>query len=509
MRATALTLLSASALAVAAARAPSAEAAAPAPPSVTATTTGRDAGSAGGTDTRCLDVRDYGARGDNSQDDTGSFFRAYRDAAAQGKSICIPRGSYVLSKAWVISSPVDVFMEDSANLRFTNPASCGVVIDLRNENANYGLDTVRLGGLYSPAITAAFRFPGYPSAWRKDARSQCDGITLLGGSRIDVSAKYLLGWNAGIRVAASHDSINGARAPQNINIRVNTIDIVKYGIYIDAGPENAGRMSAIDAQFNTVFAKYPIYFDDRYNGISASTIRISGQAFTNEEGGACLYDAGRNGEANAIDINWCYAGFSKLDSPVGTDPNLTLPYVAGSTPSHGILTDGNATIGYWGSSRNQIRIGAAIDQRQMPGAFPPDAGRVTRVRDAGAQNDIAIRYLASDPAHALTLSSIEGENQFGGGIGSAGVASREVVEIPVKGLKSGASATYYYYNALLSSGSTRLVHLIPYDDQSASNGIVPLAIDNATKTNREVVITLANHASEVVDKVYRYWVVID
>lgn len=65
-----------------------------------------------------VDVRDYGARGDGVTDDTAAFVAA--DAAAGGRTVLVPRGSYRIGSALTLNNPVrfegTLTMPDAARL---------------------------------------------------------------------------------------------------------------------------------------------------------------------------------------------------------------------------------------------------------------------------------------------------------------------------------------------------------------------------------------------------------
>lgn len=455
----------------------------------------------------CINVLDYNAKGDNSTDDLAAFNAATASAVSLGRAICIPRGSYVLGGAWNLTFPVDILMDDSASLRFTNASSCGIVMDLRGASVNFGLNTVRLGGLYSPSTTSAFSFPGYPSSWSAADRATCDAFSLQGGSRIDIYVKYMVGWNAGVRLTATFDGTNGARAPQNINVQVNTADIMTYGLYLDSGPSQAGTLAAINAEFNTIFARFPIYFNSPNNLLGQANIRVTGQAFTNEAGGSCIYSNGNLVETTAVDIHWCYAGYSPTDSPTGTSSTLSLPYLAGSASSNGQATDGNATVGYFAGFNNRISVGLAIDQAGAPGGALPGPNIVTRIRDAGTNNQISVPFYTQTQGAPTVLSSIQGEANYGGGVGAASVSKRTLVSIPVPSLAAGASANFYAYSTFISRNLKKPIAIIPADNGISSSGLQFVAAHNTT-INREIVVQVLNKtSSSVPGATYTFWLI--
>ena len=84
-----------------------------------------------------VDVRDFGARGDGTTDDSAAFLAA--DAAAEGRSILVSKGTYCLGNSIAISAPV------------------------RFEGTLVMPDTARL------ALLASFDFPTYAEAFGSEA----------------------------------------------------------------------------------------------------------------------------------------------------------------------------------------------------------------------------------------------------------------------------------------------------------------------------------------------------
>lgn len=457
-----------------------------------------------------VSVVDFGAVGDNATDDLVAFNAATAYCISASKKLIIPRRSYVLSAAWTITAPIDIVMDPSANLRFTGTVSAGVVFDFRAASANFGLNAVRLGGLYSPAINSSFSFPGYPSAWSSSQRSAFDAVTLMGGSRITIEVQYSVGWNAAFRPSATYDATNGARAPLNIGYRCNTADLNTYGVYFDAGPANAASLGAIDVEFNTCFAKYPIYYYAATHSISQCHARITGQSFVNEVGGAIVFGAGANINTCVIDVAWAYAGYSAYDSPTGTSTTFSAPFVAGTLASNTNTTDGNSTIGYFGGSNNRIRVGLAIDQYTSPGGALPANGVVTRVRDVGTNNSIVVGFYEQSQGAALALSTTQGETNFNGGAGGASIARRTLVAITVPTMANVTETSFYFYNCLLSAGQTKPIRIVPVDSSIGNSKMNFLALDNSANVNRECIVQVTNlTGASVTGATYYAWLVVD
>lgn len=453
----------------------------------------------------------FGAVGDNSTDCLAAFNAAIAYAKANGnRRIRIPRGNYTLSGAWVIDFPLDVDMDPSANLRFTNASSAGIMLDFRASSSNFGLNNIRLGGIYSPAITSSFAFPGYPSSWTSATRSSQDAITLKGGSRINIEVQYVIGWNAEFRPQGTYDATNGARAPMNINYKCNTGDLNTYGVYFDGGPSNAGYLGAIYCEWNTLFAKFPVYYGAATHSISQCNVRVTGQCFSNEAGGVIVYGEGAMVNTCDIDIVWAFAGYSNSDSPTGTSSTLTLPLLAGSSTSNGQTTDGNASVGYFGGSNNHIRIGQAVDLASYPGGALPASGNVTRIRNVGANNAITVGLYEQTQGSPVALSQTQGEANYGGGVGAASISKRTLISVAVPSMPATSTQTFYGYFCLLSNGQQKPIRLVSTDGSDLNSKLFFAAKDNTVSVNREMVLTVTNlSGATVAAATYYFWVIID
>ena len=457
----------------------------------------------------CINVFDYGAKGDNATDDAAAFSSATTAAIAANKAICIKRASYALSTQWVMTSPVDIFMDPSANIRFTNASNCGILFDFRSAGSNYGLNNVKLGGIYSPSINSSFSFPGYPSSWSSSARASCDAVLLEGGSRINLDANYIVGFSSAVHLQGTYDGTNGARGPENINVNVNTADLNTYGINIDGGASGAGTVTAINAVFNTNFAKFPVYFNSLNNAIGEVTVKVTGQAFTNEAGGACVYDAGSNTNTSNIEITWCSAGYAS-DSPTGTSTSLIEPYLAGIGTSNSQTTDANCSLAYWSGSNNTISIGAAVNLAgTTPSGYLPASGRCVRIKDVGTNNTIRVLNYEQTQGSATALATTEGESNFNGGVGSAFISRKMLVSAVVPTLSAGQTAQFYFYNALLSHGGQKPLDVRGVDGTLAGSGLTFVAYDNAANVNREGIVQVVNKSgSSITGTTYYFWVTI-
>lgn len=450
-----------------------------------------------------------GAKGDNSTDDFAAFQHASDYAAALVKELRILKGSYALSAQVVTTVPINITCDNSSDLRWTNSASSGWLFDFRSTASNPGLTTINLPNMFSSAMDSGFNYPGYPSSWTGTARLG-SAVTLWGGSRININVHYIVGWLNGFNLAATFDVTNGARNPENINATVNTIDLCVNGIYLDGGPSGASvGIGPVTVTANTVFAKFPILLNSATNPVFEANVNITGQAFTNEAGGAGIYDPGVQTNTSYFQINWLYAGYAS-DSPSGTSSSLTLPFLAGASTSNGSLTDGNATVGYFGGFNNEFDVGLAAQLQAFPGGSLPAPSIVTRIRDAGVNNKVNVRYYPQQLGSATVLSSTQGESHFGGGVGAAGISRKILCSAAVSNLAPGAFTAFYFYHTFLSEGSLKPISVVGVNSLLAVSGFSYSASDNAVNVNREGILIIQNSTQgTLTGGTFTFWIIID
>lgn len=454
--------------------------------------------------------QDHGAKADNAADDSAAIQTAINTAQSEGRSLAIPRGTYAIGARLVITAPIDIYADAGASFRFTNPSSSGILLDFRKSvNGGVGgLVRIQLPALYSSGVDSRLNYPGYPASWSTSGRSG-NGVTLWAGSRYTVFVPYMLGWANDVLFQATNSGPNGGQAPQNIDFTLNTADLSTGGIVFDSGPAAAGQITAINVVVNTLFAKVPVHFITTNGSTSAiiqSSVRITGQAFTEEAGGSCVYLQGTKLNTSKIDINWCWAGYNS-DAPLGTAASLVLPYIAGDQASHGTSTDGNLALGYFGGSYNEIDVGSAAPTLAGYGSSYATAGQAIRVKDVGENNRIRIKYLDQPPNVAVALSTMRGEAHYNGGIGGAALSKRVYVSASVPTLAPGAIATFWLYHALLSAGTVRSIAIEPLDTRLQLSGLSYGAGDNTAANNREIEIKFKNlTGSAISGATYHFWV---
>lgn len=464
--------------------------------------------------------RQFGAKADNSTNDATAFSNMISYCETKSVTCDIPNygigSTYALGSKITNTVPINITSDSSAIMRFTNSGNAGFVIDYRNAgiSGTGGTNTINLPGLYSPATTYTngnVVYPNYPSSWNPASRVG-DGVTLLGGSRYNVSVNYLLGWNNAVLVKGTYDASIGGRSPKNVNIYVNTMDLNVSGVAIESGPSGSEQVEGIYVNVNTNFAKYPVRFGTD-GGSSSPILAVVSvvEAFTNEANGACFYQTGTLSRSSDITISSCYAGYSSYDSPPGTSTTLTLPYVAGNQSSNGLTTDGNATLGYYGGKYTNILIGNFDPTLSSRGTALPAAGNVTRIRDVGERNNIQVKYFTNPPLVASVMSTTQGEANFAGGVGSAAYSKRVYLQATVSSLAAGASQSFYFYHTMFSASDVKPVTVIPMSQfgnpSFITNGLSVSATDNSVSVNRQGIVTFKNNTGNTIaGATYLFWV---
>lgn len=115
----------------------------------------------------CVDVRDYGARGDGVTDDTAAFDAA--DTAAQGRTLIVPAGSYLIAGNLTIDNPIRfqgvLSQPDGSRLALTRN------YDLDSYTSAFGSE---LAG-FKKALQALFYFTDHVALDLSDRRVDLDG----------------------------------------------------------------------------------------------------------------------------------------------------------------------------------------------------------------------------------------------------------------------------------------------------------------------------------------------
>lgn len=457
-------------------------------------------------------VRQFGAKGDNVTDDTAHIANAITWCTANGICLRIAENddTHVVSAQLVFNTPVEVRSDATAALRFTNTASCGILLNFGTAS-NQALATLCFPQLYSPAINSSKAIPGYgPTSYTYNLNSRVgNAIFLQGGNRVNIFCEYASGWNAACQVSGTTTS-----SVDNVNVEFNTIDFCVYGVATYAAASGSENIASLVWKANTVWAKYPIYIDGTNQNLVASEFHITGQAFTNEVNGSIIYGQNISGTCDTCKfvVNWAAAGYA-ADSTSGTPTNLINPFLAGSASSNGQTTDGNATLGYWNGQFCEFEIGPIMGYGGgVPAASPvPAAGNTIRIRDVGAFNLVTMRYSDSVNTSPIPVATTQGEANYNGGVGAAQYSKRVFCSASVPALGTGVgSAIFYVYHQRISLGSIKQVSLEPFDGSLSTAGLMMWAESNAAAgNNREIKLQFANTRSttSTATTVY-FWLVI-
>jgi hypothetical protein len=284
-----------------------------------------------------MDVRWWGAVGDNSTDDFAVFDAIATYLVSNQVGVHISEGQYVLSDKWTITRSVDISCDRTASMRFTstNAANCGIELDY--ENGSDTLCHLSFPQLFSSVFNSgSYSIPGYSSgdSWAYDLTSRVgSAVHLKGGNRIHFDIQYANGWTNGFKLTSS-----SASTCDNIKGRIGVLDFCEKGIHIDSGPSGTTGMATVDIRANTVWAKFPLYFTTTYGYVTSSRFEID-TAIINEDGGSVVYGEGDKLRSSSIRINLANAGLraDSTTTPAQT-ADLVCPYLGGDQVSGNVHT---------------------------------------------------------------------------------------------------------------------------------------------------------------------------
>jgi hypothetical protein len=275
-----------------------------------------------------INVRDYGAVGDDSTDDSTAFQNAINAAVAAQTRLHIPEGAYYFASRLTFTGTVDVTSDKTASMRWDGiAANVGILLDF--EGAGDTLTDMEFPMLFGPVYTAgaAGGLPGYSTGTQNPANRIGTAIECRGGNRINVYAHIMNGFENGYYVKSTASS-----SCDNYNLEVNTSDFCEKWLHLDS---DAGRgIATLTARANTVWAKFPIYFSTTSNYVNGANIEITGVAYVNEDGGCGIYSEGTNLRSSTIRINQLQAG-TRSDSRTDTSVLLSPSGTMSSTPVQG------------------------------------------------------------------------------------------------------------------------------------------------------------------------------
>lgn len=437
---------------------------------------------------------DFGAKGDNATDDLAAFQAAITHCVSTQARLWIKEGAYVLSGKLTIPSTFDITCDETAAMRWTNPSDCGILLDFQ-DNADT-LASLEFPQLFSSAINSSFSIPGYSVTTNGSynlASRVGNAIHLKGGNRIRIDCLHAVGWDSAYLVESTPSAVVA-----NVDLSVNTIDFCVKGIATYAGSAASSGVVALTFTANTVWAKYPIYFDGTNQSVAASEFKITGQAFTNEPDGSTIYGQTVAGKVDTckIDVNWASSGY-QADSVSGTPTTLICPFLAGSASSNGATTDGNATLGYWAGQFCEITVGPVMGfGGGVAGASPiPVAGNTIRIRDVGGYNRITMRNSDNVATTPIATTATAGEANYNGGVGGAQYSRKVLCSSALSSLGVGSSITHYVYHQTLSKSFNTRILLTQLDDGFQSGGINAFAAQETVTNNRQAKVTFKNNGS--------------
>lgn len=465
---------------------------------VTYTATGGVAQSQQTVNERVLTPYDYGAVGNNVDDDTDAFNAWIAICSGQNRPGHIPEGQFVLSDKLVIDQSFELTCDTSASMRWTSAtaATCGILLNF--ESSPDTLVTMCFPQLYSAAINSSYQIPGYSAGagWNYSLSSRVGvAVEIIGGDRSHVKVHYAKGWTDAVKMSATT-----TKTCDNYNVDVGVIDFCTTGLHVtNAGPGSLG-LAQLAFRANTIWAKFPIYFDTTDGYVVSSTFEVDG-VFVNENGGCVVYGAGTNVVTSTIRINYADAG-QRADSVPATVPGLVCPYLGGDQTSNGLSYDGMGTspnIGYWGGQHCDITIGAAFNYIGTDfggGSAIPVAGDTIRIRNAG-RNDVRVLYAENETSltnTAIPVALVVGEANYNGGVGGAQYSKSVYCSAAITALAAGAVTAAYVYHQLVGAGGFRPVLIVPKNSAIIVNQLQIAAYVVGT-TNREIEISIRNNSA--------------
>lgn len=467
-------------------------------------------------DSSTANPRMFGAKGDNSTDDSLAFQIWGDYCGIFSKTAEIKRINSVLGTQLVYTLPFDVECDETSILRWNNSVSQGILLDMRaNPSTPFNQ---KWPALLSSAINSSYNIPGYsPGAgYTYDVSTRLgDAINIKGSSRYTIMIQNAQGWKSVYHPQATYDVTYGTRSVANIDIGVNTVDFCERLFWLDGGPTSAGGIVAFNCYANTAWAKHVLYLDCTNNLIGAGgTVRVNGQVFLNETGAVAIYSVGASAADFDVDMSWVSAGAS-ADSPSGTPTNLVCEYVAGDGTSNSLTTDGGSSLGYFRGNGVRINIGAVMGYplgvAPYTGGYPSSTNGKIRVKNAGT-NIINIKNQDIGTTGSITCTTTQGETNFNGGLGSAVLAKKQLVSITVPTLANFGSAVFYFYHQLLSQSRVVPVLITPLNTGVANSKLSFSAQDrvSADGVNRQIKIQVDNTSgASVTGTTYTFWLDID
>lgn len=446
---------------------------------------------------------EFGAKGDGVTDDRDAFQRWLTFLAQSGEQgwIARPPVRYRINGRLTATKTVDFDSDMKTTIDFVDPDNIGFLFALAN-------DPFRPLNIRLPTCTTPTTQPGgnfdlnygvsdagpYDPATR---RGTC--VEIQSSSWCNIYIHRPFGFINAV-VLTNAQNTGGAWQPlNNAVIEFNTVEFCDQPIHIL--PKGGQNIGATTVRANTVFAKRLLLLSATEGSISQVSVYGPDQLFINEPGGAVLHGIGSAINNIVARINWAACGklpdTSSLFSALG---DFSVPYLTGVGSSNGVTYDGNDPAdygqGYFQGSSCTLDLGNAIELTGIApgGGGYPVAGDVIRIRDAGLNNYVYVRNLDQMPAFAQPLATTTAESGFLGGVGSAFFSRRVLVSAAVPMLAAGASATFYFFNQLLSTASPSKPISIVLNDVPDLTYLIK-ATDTSSSANRRGTVTVKNVTS--------------
>jgi len=141
-----------------------------------------------------VNVKDFGAVGDNTTDDYAACQAAFTYCQSTQARLHITEGSYVLSAQLVATGTFDITSDKTAALRWTSTTDAGILFNFVTSDDS--LCSIELPQLFSAGVNSSFEIPGYVAgAYTYNlANRYVTAVEVRGGNRLNVSAQTIVGW---------------------------------------------------------------------------------------------------------------------------------------------------------------------------------------------------------------------------------------------------------------------------------------------------------------------------
>ena len=274
-----------------------------------------------------VSVKDFGAVGDGSTDDSAAIQSAIDYCVLNQACLFFPEGAYYCSDRLIFDSSCDVRSDATASIRWdsTTDSEVGILLDF--EGSEDTLAVMEFPQLFGPAIASNNTIPGYSTNTQDGSTRTGTAIDIKGSNRIDVRAQIVNGFENGFLLRSTASS-----TCDNVNIWCNTSDFCEKFVHLDSTAGFGLAQPVIEV--NTVWAKFPLYVSSTTGYINGLRFTVTGTAFSNEFGGCGVYTEGTGLRSSTIDFNQIQVGW-RNDSPTDTAMLLTPTGTMAATPVAG------------------------------------------------------------------------------------------------------------------------------------------------------------------------------